>query len=105
MPRGRVSKPGDTMVNANGYHHTRTTEGWRLTHHLIAEAKLGRPLGPGEMTRFADGDRANLDPDNIEVFERGRASIRARLAVIEARLAELYAEKAKLERELNGRPR
>lgn len=100
MPRGQASQVGDTMVNQNGYHNTKTEEGWRLTHHIIAEEKLGRPVESTEYVRFIDGDRRNLDPDNIEVVLRATVSLRSRLAVIEFKLQELQAEKKELEARL-----
>jgi hypothetical protein len=70
--RGGTSAIGDTMVNKNGYHHTRTETGWRLTHHLIAEKMLGRPLESGERVSFRDNDRTNLDPENIQIKNKRR---------------------------------
>jgi len=94
MPRGVVAEDGATFVNANGYHHTRVDGKWRPTAHLIAEEKLGRPLDPKkDQVRFADGDRYNLDKDNIVVQpRRDRRSREARIAQLEARIAELQAE-------------
>jgi len=65
--RGKAASPGDTNISANGYHYTRTEVRWRLTHHLIAEDKLGRELTKAEQVFFVDGDRTNLDPENIGV--------------------------------------
>jgi hypothetical protein len=96
MARGKRSAVGDTRVAPNGYHYTRTEEGWELTHKLIAEQKLGRKLLPNERCRFKDNDRTNLTPDNIIVYEgkpKGSASERARL---EARIEEMQARLAEL---------
>lgn len=104
MPRGQLARVGDTMVNANGYHHVRTEQGWRLTHHVIAEEKiLGRTLLPGEQVRFVDGDRNNLDPENLVVIETKQSSIKRELARIEAKLTELQARKEELEKQLASR--
>lgn len=101
MPRGQLANVGDVMVNKNGYHHTRTEDGWRLTHHLVAEEKiLGRMLRPGEQVRFKDGDRTNLHPENLEVIFTKTSSIRRRLARIESQLQDLQAEKEDLEEQL-----
>jgi hypothetical protein len=102
MPRGQRANVGDTMVNANGYHNTRTETGWRFTHHLVAEEKLGRPLN-GEQVRFKDGDKENISPDNIEVVPLGKASARKRLARIEAQIEELQAQRKLLVEELGGK--
>jgi hypothetical protein len=67
MTRGRNAHEGDTMISQNGYHYTRTATKWRLTHHLVAEKKLGRPIAPDEQVYFVDKNRKNFDPANIEV--------------------------------------
>ncbi len=100
MPRGKQAEVGDTNTSANGYHYTRTEEGWRLTHHLVAEKKLGRPVAPDETVRFVDGDRNNLSPDNIIVTTR-KTSLRGKIAKLEAQIMELTAEKERLQRQLN----
>jgi hypothetical protein len=94
MPRGVTGKDGDTFVNANGYHYTRIDGKWRPTSHIIAEEKLGRPLNPKtDQVRFADGDRYNLDKDNIVVQpKRDKRSKEARIAQIEVHIAELQQE-------------
>jgi len=100
MPRGQTSEVGSTLINVNGYHNTKTTSGWRLTHHLLAEEMLGRPLLPDEIVRFKDGDRRNLDKGNLEIIPRNTSSIRARIAVLQAKIDELTAEKEGLEHRL-----
>lgn len=99
MPRGKKSKVGDTRVAPNGYHYTRTTTGWELTHRLVAEKELGRALTPEERVRFIDGDRSNRDPDNLEVYEIKQASKEKKKARIEARIEELQAQLQELELE------
>ncbi len=95
-----MSKVGDTLVNENGYHNTKTEAGWRLTHHILAEEILGRPLAPGEFVRFKDTDRANLNKDNLEITTRGASSLKARLARVEAKIQELQAERDRLVHEI-----
>lgn len=89
--RGQKAQIGDTRVSSNGYHYTRTEAGWRLTHHLIAEKELGRPLESNESVRFV-GDKTDLSPDNITIVLKGKSSLRRRQAQLEARIAELQAE-------------
>jgi hypothetical protein len=100
MPRGKAAKPGDQRVAANGYHYTRTEKEWRLTHHIIAEQALGRPLTEEERVEFIDRDRSNLDPSNIVVRQQGTGSTRRRIAQLTARIEELQAQRAELERSL-----
>jgi hypothetical protein len=99
MPRGQKAKEGDTMVNALGYHNTRTRDGWRLTHHLVAERKLGRPLRD-EIVRFKDGDKRNLDPGNIEVLAKNKQSVRRRKARLEANLVDIVMQLIAVNEEL-----
>jgi hypothetical protein len=95
--RGRRSNPGDTRVAPNGYHNTYTADGgWRLTHHILIEMKLGRALKADERVEFIDKDRTNLEADNLRVVVKGastkareRARITTRIADLEAQLREL----------------
>lgn len=105
MARGAAANVGATRVSANGYHYTKAVdpsdgkEKWRLTHHIIAEQKLGRPLREDERVHFV-GKKSDLSPDNIKVVEKGRSSLRRRKAQIEARIQELQAELEEINREL-----
>lgn len=92
MPRGVVSKDGDTNTSKNGYHYTRVDGRFRLTHHLVAESILGRPIEPDETVSFKDGDRTNLTPNNIQVTKR-KTSRKSQIAVLEARIMELKAQR------------
>lgn len=102
MARGQKANVGDKRVAPNGYHYTRTESGWRLTHHLVAEKKLGRPLHTDEGVYFVDGKRHNLSPDNISVREKGRGSLRRRLAQLDDRIRELTAERDAIQKQLLG---
>ena len=102
MPRGKIADVGDTYTSANGYHYTKTrNDGYRLTHHILAEKVLGRPLKANEMVRFKDGNKTNLTEKNINVIEKGTGSLRRRKAQIEARIQELQAELDEIEREIS----
>ena len=94
--RGASSKIGSTRIAANGYHYTKTHEGWRLTHHIIAERLYGRKVDKEVTVRFKDTDRTNLADDNIVLTPKrgkGRADlIRTRIRQYEERIRELKAE-------------
>ena len=92
MTRGSAAQEGATMVSKNGYHYTKQGSRWRLTHHLIAEKKLGRGLRENERVSFRNGNRRDLHPDNILVTEKGKASVRARMARLTAKIEELQVE-------------
>lgn len=40
----------------------------RHLHRIVAEAKIGRPLKPGEIVHHKDGNKRNNHPDNLEVL-------------------------------------
>lgn len=96
MPRGQRAKPGDVSIAQNGYSYTYTELGRRLTHHIIAEQKLGRPLQGNERVSFADGDKTNFDPSNITVTIKRAASINSRLAKVNQKIFELEQERSEL---------
>jgi wyosine [tRNA(Phe)-imidazoG37] synthetase (radical SAM superfamily) len=80
-------------VSQNGYDYTKCEDGWRLTHHLVAERTLGRSINyDQELVTFKDKDRRNLNPDNIQVQKKGKSSYARRLAQLEARKDEIEAE-------------
>lgn len=97
MVRGRKAEIGDTRIAPNGYHYTRTPDGWESTHRILLERKLGRKLRRGERARFKDGNRANLDPANLEVYTTKPPSANARRARLEAKIDELQAELEELD--------
>ena len=92
MTRGKPSTIGETRWSPNGYHYTRTANGWELTHRLLAEETLCRPLAENERIRFKDNDRTNLTHENIEVYIVRERSKAKRIAHLEHRIAELQAE-------------
>lgn len=103
MPRGVVAQDGDERIAPNGYHYTRQDGLWRLTHHIIAEEILGRRVDTNkEVIRFKDRNPKNLSADNIEVIVKNKASVRARLAKVEAMIAEYEAQRELLLKELGS---
>ena len=100
MARGMISSLGATNVSDNGYHYTKTEDGWRLTHHVIAEEKFGIKINGDVTVRFVDGDRANLDPDNIVLLAKGKGSLRKREAILLAKIHDLQAELQVVQKEL-----
>ena len=95
-------KVGDVVVAKNGYSYSYIPGADDkperiLTHWLIAEQKYGRKKGPGERVIFSDGNRANLNPSNIEYavaangFNTRKALLR-REATLQDKIRELQAE-------------
>jgi hypothetical protein len=89
--RGKAASPGDTNVSQNGYHYTRTETRWRLTHHLLAEEMLRRPIKDDEQVYFLDGDRTHLVMDNIGVRPKLLNGSK-RKGQLYARIEQLIAE-------------
>lgn len=100
MPRGKAANIGDVRVSQNGYHYTRTEQGWRLTHHIAAEKYLGRSLHRDERVEFTGKDKTDFSESNIRVVRQGRGSLRRRKAQLQERIRELQAELAEIERDL-----
>lgn len=72
MPRGEKSSEGTEKVSKNGYTYVKLPNGrWRLKHHIIAEAILGRSLREGERVYFRDMNRKNFRKTNIVVRKQG----------------------------------
>lgn len=92
MPRGNAAPIGATRTSQNGYLYIKEPQGWKLVHQKVAEENLGRPLADNERVRFKDGDRTNLDPENIVVYITKEKSRAARIAELEAKIEVLQAE-------------
>lgn len=73
-----LRKPGDVVTAVNGYSYTYVKDELnpegrpvrKLTHHVIAREKYGRWPAEDERVVFDDGDRTNLDPDNIKYTKK-----------------------------------
>lgn len=99
--RGQKANVGDTRTAPNGYHYTKVPGAWRLTHHIVMEKALGRKLTENERVVFLNGKRSDLRPENLEVREKGTASLRQKKARLEAKIEEYQAELAAVNKELS----
>ncbi len=63
----RIKKDGYVLLWMPG-HHLASKQGYVREHRLVMERKLGRRLLPDEVVHHIDDDRANNDPDNLELF-------------------------------------
>jgi len=61
-----VASNGYVLVKANG-HRLADVRGYAYEHRLVAEAKLGRELKPGEQVHHINGNRQDNRPENLEV--------------------------------------
>ena len=60
-------EPEDTYISQNGYVQWKIGGRWQAAHRFVMEGKLKRRLLPGERVRFVDGDKTNIDADNLEI--------------------------------------
>ena len=87
--RGQKSSPGDTRIAKNKYHYTCTSDGWVLTHRLMAKEILGREIRADERVRFKDGNRTNLHKSNLEVFRVKTKTREVKIALLETKRDEI----------------
>jgi hypothetical protein len=66
---GSVASNGYKLVFVGKGHHLADVRGYAYEHRLVAEEKLGRRLGEGEMVHHKDENKLNNDPDNLEVVK------------------------------------
>lgn len=103
MPRGAEAPIGSERVAQNGYRYRKLDSGWELVSRILMAEKLKRPLREDEYVAFIDGDKTNIVIENLEVKIRGKASLRKRLAQVEARLVELNALRDELQQRIKVR--
>jgi hypothetical protein len=103
MPRGAEAPIGAERVAPNGYRYRKMDYGWELVSRVLMIEKIGRPLREDEYVAFIDGDKTNIVIENLEIRIRGKASLRKRLAQVEARLAEMLALRDELRERIKVR--
>lgn len=64
---GRYAPAGSGHVTKNGYHTSQQGDVRRLTHRVVMEEILGRPLLPGETVHHKNGIRSDNRPENLEL--------------------------------------
>lgn len=96
-------EPGSERL-MNGYLAIKLDDGsWQYKHRILAEKKLGRPLSGNERVFFKDGDKTNLDPDNLEIRWQSparqykkRAHLRREILKTQAKLTDLQEQLERL---------
>lgn len=104
--------PIGTERIADGYLQRKVTDtgharhDWRYVHHLVWEETNGRPVPPGHVVAFIDGDENNIDPGNLDLITRvelmRRNSYHTNLPPEFARIVQLRGQ---LSRKINKRTR
>ena len=56
------------VLDKNGYVVIKQDGKWAFKHRVVMEAKLGRKLHSHETVHHRDGDRANFDETNLELW-------------------------------------
>ena len=75
MSRGKQAAIGARNQAPNGYWYEKTSTGWRLLHHIIAEQAVGHPIDTKiHRVTFKDNNRENLDPSNLIVTLKQKVS-------------------------------
>jgi len=64
--RGRMNDGSALLDSGEGKTYRKVAQ--RHEHRTVAEAKIGRPLLPGEIVHHKDHDKRNNHPDNLEVL-------------------------------------
>lgn len=66
--RGRsIASNGYVLVRVGIDHHLSDVRGYAYEHRVIAEAKIGRRLRPGEQVHHINGIKTDNRPENLEV--------------------------------------
>lgn len=71
-----VDKHGYILVKAPDNHPFANRHGYIRLHRLAMEQKLGRYLQPNEVVHHIDGNPANNDLENLELFEENGYHLR-----------------------------
>lgn len=94
---GSQKPEGHRFQAANGYWYEKRNGKHRLLHHLIAEEQIGAPIDTRiHRVSFKDGNRENLDPDNIVVTQKSKGK-QQRIDAIKKKIALLQEELEELE--------
>lgn len=103
----RLSKEGYVEVKVRTMSPVPCTNRcWRPKHHLVWEEANGQPVPEGAVIAFADGDKRNIDPENLVAVPRrlwaiinhmgityaDRETLLAAMSIAEAK-SSLYGER------------
>jgi hypothetical protein len=61
---------------SHGYIQVRNGKGRQFEHRVVAEAKIGRPLAPGEVVHHINGVKSDNRPENLEILSNEEHSRR-----------------------------
>ena len=103
MTRGQAVEIGATRIAKNGYHYTKVEDEkgkphWKLTHWIVAEQMLGRPLRPDDKVTFI-GSKSDLSPSNIKIKKKALPPLDRRINTLKDRIADLQDELEGLQEE------
>lgn len=78
-------KVGSERVTADGYAEIKIADPnkWRRKHLIVWEKHHGREVPEGHAVLFGDGNRSNLDPDNLVLVSRAQLAIMNKRGLIQ----------------------
>lgn len=79
------------------------TVNWKLLHVLNWERANGRPVPDGHCLWFRDGDRMNVQPENLELITRAEGMRRNTVHRLPKELAQVVQLRGALVRQINKR--
>ncbi len=65
---GHTLPDGSKYIDGSGYVHIKVNGRWLMEHRQVMEKKLGRPLQPWERVHHKNGERAQNQPENLELW-------------------------------------
>lgn len=76
---------GSERINTDGYVEIKIADPnkWRGKHHILWEKVHGKPIPPGHVLIFGDGNRLNLEPENLILITRGQLAIMNKRGLIQ----------------------
>jgi hypothetical protein len=97
-----IPTPEAHYISKNGYVTWKVNGKWQSAARVVMEAMLDRDLLPGERVHFNDGNKENLDPENLRLVYPGSRSKAGRIAFLEQTFEQSWKEMYELDSERAG---
>lgn len=100
--RQKKSPVGTTYIHPTGYLMCKVTDGHKAVH-IVEWEKLHGPVPKGYVVSFKDGDKKNIDPDNLELITKKQVMERNTVHRYPPELIETMRLCKKLQRAIKGK--